>query len=78
MTGRRNSGSTPAMYRIKGDRRTAYAKQLIDIMMSGLKTQRTDRKPEDYTTPYKSTAALVRRGLIKQSETDAPHPFSDK
>lgn len=76
MTGRRNSGSTPAMYRIKGDRRTAYAKQLIDIMMSGLKTQRTDRKPEDYTTPYKSTASLVRRGLIKQTETDAPHPFA--
>lgn len=74
MTGRRNSGSTPAMYRVKGDRRTAYAKQLIDLMMQELKIARTDRRPVDYTTPYKSTASLVRRGLIKQSETDKALP----
>lgn len=74
MTGRRSSGNTPAMYRIKGDRRTSYAKELIDMLMSKLKVERAPRKPVDYTTPYKSTAALVRRGLIKQTETDKAMP----
>lgn len=74
MTGRRNSGNTPAMYRIKGDRRTKYAKELIDMLMTAFEVERTSRKPVDYTTPYKSTAALVRRGLIKQTETDRALP----
>lgn len=72
MSSKRSSGSTPSMYRIKGDRRTAYAKQLIDIMFGERGAVKFNRKSEDYTQPYKSTAALVRRGLIREEESKLP------
>ena len=56
---------TPLLFRVKGDRRTAYAKQLIDMVLTENGAVRIERKPQDYTVPYKSTDALVKRGLIK-------------
>ena len=56
---------TPLLFRVKGDRRTAYAKQLIDMVLTENGSVRVERKPQDYTVPYKSTDALVKRGLIK-------------
>lgn len=57
--------NTPLLFRIKGDRRTAYAKQLIDMLLEENGVAHVERKPQDYTLPYKSTDALVKRGLIK-------------
>ena len=56
---------TPLLFRVKSDRRTMYAKQLIDMLFAENEVQRVERRPQDYTVPYKSTDALVKRGLIK-------------
>ena len=56
---------TPLLFRIKSDRRTAYAKQLIDMVMDENGVPMTERKPQDFTVPYRSTDELVKRGLIK-------------
>ena len=56
---------TPLLFRVKSDRRTMYAKQLIDMLFAENNVQRVERRPQDYTVPYKSTDTLVKRGLIK-------------
>ena len=56
---------TPLLFRVKSDRRTMYAKQLIDMVFAENGAVRVERRPQDYTAPYKSTDALVKRGLIK-------------
>ena len=56
---------TPLLFRVKSDRRTMYAKQLIDMLFAENEIQRVERRPQDYTVPYKSTDTLVKRGLIK-------------
>lgn len=66
---------TPLLFRIKSDRRTAYAKQLIDIVMQENGATKTERRPVDYTSPYRSNDALVKRGLIRISQTTAKNPF---
>lgn len=56
----------PCMYRIKSDRRTGYAKELIDIVMAGFNAVRKeDYKASDFTLPYKSTEVLIKQRLIK-------------
>ncbi|MDE5593740.1 MAG: transmembrane domain-containing protein [Clostridiales bacterium] len=66
---------TPLLFRIKNDRRTAYAKQLIDIVMQEHGAAKTERRPVDYTSPYRSNDVLVKRGLIRISQTTAKNPF---
>lgn len=66
---------TPLLFRIKSDRRTAYAKQLIDIVMQENGAAKAERRPVDYTSPYRSNDALVKRGLIRISQTTAKNPF---
>ena len=71
---------TPLLFRIKNDRRTAYAKQLIDMVLDENGVPRVERKPQDYTVPYKSTDTLVKRGLIKittQGGFDFPRDKQD-
>lgn len=56
----------PCRFRITSDRKTSYAKELIDIVMAGFGMDRVlTYAPQDYTLPYKSTEALVKRRLIK-------------
>ena len=57
--------NTPLLFRVKSDRRTMYSKQLIDMLFEENGIQRVERRPQDYTVPYRSTDALVKRGLIK-------------
>ena len=58
---------TPCLYRIKSNRRVAYAKELIDIIL-----QEYDAKPiknredVDYYLPYEGTVDLIKKGLIKR------------
>ena len=56
---------TPLLFRIKSDRSTAYAKQLIEMVMDENGAPLIERKPQDYTVPYRSTDDLVKRGLIR-------------
>lgn len=66
---------TPMLFRVKSDRRTAYAKQLIDMVMAERGAARAERRPMDYTTPYKSTDTLVKRGLIRITQSTGANPF---
>ncbi len=56
----------PCRFRITSDRKTSHAKELIDVVMAGFGMDRVlTYAPQDYTLPYKSTEALVKRRLIK-------------
>lgn len=74
------SNKFPLLYRIKSDRKMGYAKHIIDGLMKEFGAEKTDREPEDYAVPYKSTDALVRKGLIRvvQGEPYAPSVQKDK
>lgn len=66
VSGRNNKNPMPCMYRIKSDRKTGYAKELIDIVMAGFDAKRLEEYTvADYTLPYKSTEVLIKRRLIK-------------
>ncbi|MDE7349412.1 MAG: hypothetical protein K2N53_07095 [Clostridia bacterium] len=58
---------TPCLYRIKSNRRVAYAKELIDIILQeyGAKPIK-NREAVDYYLPYEGTVDLIKRGLIKR------------
>ena len=62
---------TPLLFRVNGDRRTAHAKQLIDMVMLEHGAVRYERRPVDYAVPFKSTNNLVKRGLIRISQGKA-------
>lgn len=66
MSLRSKKNPMPCRFRITSDRRTGYAKELVDIVMAGFGMDRVlTYAPQDYTLPYKSTEALVKRRLIK-------------
>lgn len=68
----------PCRYRITSDRRTSYAKELIEIVMAGFGFARVDTySPRDFTVPYKSTQALVKRHLIKVMGDSIPDFVKD-
>ncbi len=61
-----NKNPMPCRFRITSDRKTSHAKELIDVVMAGFGMDRVlTYAPQDYTLPYKSTEALVKRRLIK-------------
>ena len=66
---------TPLLFRIKNDRRTAYAKQLIDMLFDEVGIARVERKPQDYRLPYKTTDDLINRKLIKLISTQRGFNF---
>ena len=66
---------TPLLFRVKSDRRTAYAKQLIDMLFDEVGIARVERKPQDYRLPYKTTDDLINRGLIKLVATQRGFGF---
>lgn len=73
LRGKKNT--TPCMFRVKSKRKTAYAKELIDIVMAGFDADKDESyEQKDYFMPYQSTYALIKRRLIKvigeASDTD--------
>lgn len=60
----------PTMYRIRSDRGTKYAKELIDIVLSekGIKINE-EHKPVNYRPAYRSTENLIKGGYIKVKTT---------
>lgn len=56
----------PSMFRIKSDRGTKYAKELIDMVLAekGVKVT-PDYKPVNYRPVYRSTDNLIRNGYIR-------------
>ena len=60
----------PTMFRIRSDRGTKYAKELIDIVLSekGVKINE-EYKPINYRPSYRSTENLINGGYIKVKTT---------
>ena len=66
VSGKSGKNTMPCMYRITSDRKTSYAKELIDIILAGFASEkRADYTPADFTLPYKSTEVLIKKRLIK-------------
>ena len=59
----------PCVYRIKNDRRSVYAKELIDIVMKKLRVEKGKESDKDFRIPYESTKALLEKGLIRELKT---------
>lgn len=63
---RSKKNTTPCAYRVKSKRKTAYAKELIDIVLAGFSVLRDDGyEYRDFVMPYQSTYVLIKRRLIK-------------
>lgn len=62
----------PSMFRIKSDRGTKYAKELIDMLLAerGVKMM-PDYKPVNYRPVYRSTDNLIRNGYIRVKTTQS-------
>ncbi|MDE7348431.1 MAG: hypothetical protein K2N53_02085 [Clostridia bacterium] len=57
---------TPVLYRIANERRSRFAKELIDEMLKALGAAQSERTNIDYTAdlPYMSDEELFHQGLI--------------
>ena len=62
------------LYRIKNDRRCAYAKDLIDAAMGAVPAEKGRESNEDFRLPYEETKALLEKGLIKELKTKVSAP----
>ena len=66
---------TPALYRLKNDRRVKYAAELIAVIMERLGAERREIPQVDYYQPYCGTLTLINRGLIKRVVEDEKTAF---
>lgn len=66
---------TPALYKLKSERRVKYAQELIAEICERLGSKHTDREPVDYYEPYNSDVALIKKGLVKRVIEDAKTSF---
>lgn len=65
--------NTPLLYRVKGDRRVTYAMQLIDRVFAEHGVEKAEIEYVNYAVPFTATETLVRRGLIRVTESTAPN-----
>jgi hypothetical protein len=68
----------PCLYRIKNQRRVAYAKELISVLAEGYCAERGEIPEINYFLPYEHTAPLVgnelvRKYYVQESEDDFLH-----
>lgn len=66
---------TPALYKLKSEKRVRYAQELIDQICTKLGSKKLDREPVDYYEPYNSDVALIKKGLVKRVIEDANTSF---
>lgn len=67
---------TPALYKLKSQKRIRYALDLIDdVCAKKLGSTKLDREPVDYYEPYNSDVALIKKGLVKRVIEDASKSF---
>ena len=58
---------TPAMLRLKNDKRVKQAIELIEEVMSELDVDKDKKyQPEDFYAPYEGVFELIKKGLIKR------------
>ena len=62
-----SNADTPAMLRIKSDKRVKQAIELIEEVMSELNIDKDKKyQPEDFYVPYEGVFELIKKGLIKR------------
>ena len=66
---------TPALYKLKSEKRVRYAQDLIEEICTKLGSKKLEREPVDYYEPYNSDAALIKKGLVKRVIEDASKSF---
>ncbi|MCH5147192.1 MAG: hypothetical protein J1F61_04195 [Clostridiales bacterium] len=66
---------TPALYKLKSERRIKYAQELIDEVCKKLGSKKLKIQPVDYYEPNNSDLALINKGLIKRVMIDADKSF---
>ena len=66
---------TPALYKLKSEKRVRYAMDLIDEVCTKLGSKKLEREPVDYYEPYNSDVALIKKGLVKRVIEDASKSF---
>ncbi len=62
--------AVPVRLKLKSDRSVKYAAELIARLAEEKGAPRADTPAVDYSMPYESTEALIKRGLIKLLATD--------
>lgn len=65
---------TPCIYRIKNDRRLAYAKELIALVCKKLGLEKGLDQKKNYIFPYEPNKPLLERGLIKERRVKLNKP----
>ena len=68
----------PCLYRIKNDRRCAYAKELIAVVAEKLGLVKGEEQHESYYLHYEDNKPLIARGLIKELKVQVNKPVSRK
>lgn len=68
----------PTMYRIRSDRSTKFAKEMLDIVLTenGLKVNE-DYKYVNFRPVYKSTENLIKKGFIRAKTTIVETPTTE-
>ena len=66
---------TPALYKLKSERRVKYVLELVEVICEKLGSEQTDNQPVDYYEPYNSDAALIGKGLVKRVIESANSSF---
>ena len=62
-----SNADTPAMLRLKSDKRVKQAIELIEEVMSELNIDKDKKyQPEDFYVPYEGVFELIKKGLIKR------------
>ena len=57
----------PCLYRIRSALRVKYARELIEMLMEKHGIEFGEDSFEDFRVPYEETAALIEKGLIKET-----------
>ena len=73
-----SNAKLPTMYRIRSDRSTKFAKEMLDIVLTehGLKVNE-DYKFVNFRPVYKSTENLIKKGFIRAKTTVVETPTTE-
>ena len=67
---------TPCAYRINNERRTQYAAELIEMVMTAYNVPKVEEKSDDYYMPYEGLVELIDKGLIRRVVRESTDEFS--
>lgn len=78
ITGKGTNAKLPTMYRIRSDRSTKFAKEMLDIVLTGKGlVVNEDYKYVNFRPVYKSTENLIKKGFIRAKTTVVETPTTE-